>query len=93
MPRHYLSLIDPEPTTLYKIPENILVFPLCIYTSWATILLQEHKKESIKIQFKTKSGMFIQKNIHSIGSRIFNRIIHSQKKEENYSKFQKKAKI
>ena len=58
---NYLSLKDPEPTTLYKIPENILVFPLCIYTSWATILLQEHKKESIKIQFKTKSGMFIQK--------------------------------
>ena len=32
-----------------------------------------------KIQFKTKSGIFIQKNIHSIESRIFNRIIHSQK--------------
>ena len=31
------------------------------------------------IQFKTKSGLFIQKNIHSIESRIFNRIIHSQK--------------
>ena len=40
---NYLSLKDPEPTTLYKIPENILVFPLCIYTSWATILLQEHR--------------------------------------------------
>ena len=32
-----------------------------------------------KIQFKTKSGIFIQKNIHSIESRIFNRIIHSKK--------------
>ena len=31
------------------------------------------------IQFKTKSGIFIQKNIHSIESRIFNRISHSQK--------------
>ena len=29
------------------------------------------------IQFKTKSKIFIQKNIHSIESRIFNRIIHS----------------
>ena len=32
-----------------------------------------------KIQFKTKSKIFIQKNIHSIESRIFNRIIHSKK--------------
>ena len=31
------------------------------------------------IQFKTKSKIFIQKNIHSIESRIFNRIIHSKK--------------
>ena len=46
-----------------------------------------------KIKFKTKSKIFIQKNIHSIESRIFNRIIHSQKNEENYSKFQNKAKI
>jgi len=45
-----------------------------------------------KIQFKTKSGIFIQKNIHSIESRIFKRIVHS-KNEENYSKFQNKAKI
>ena len=29
-----------------------------------------------KIQFKTKSRIFIQKNIHSVESRIFNRIIH-----------------
>ena len=28
------------------------------------------------IQFKTKSGIFIQKNIHSIESKVFNRIIH-----------------
>ena len=31
------------------------------------------------IQLKTKSKIFIQKNIHSIKSRMFNRIIHSQK--------------
>ena len=37
------------------------------------------KMIQFKIQFKTKSGIFIQKNIHSIESRIFNRIIHSQK--------------
>ena len=30
------------------------------------------------IQFKTKSGIFIQKNIQSIESKIFNRIIHSK---------------
>ena len=41
-----------------------------------------------KIKFKTKSEIFIQKNIHSIESGIFNRIIHSPKKQENYSKFQ-----
>ena len=35
------------------------------------------KMIQIKIQFKTKSKIFIQKNIHSIESRIFNRIIHS----------------
>ena len=29
------------------------------------------------IQFKTKSRIFIQKNIHSIESRTFNKIIHS----------------
>ena len=34
------------------------------------------------IQFKTKSGIFIKKNIHSIESKIFNRIIHSQKMEK-----------
>ena len=32
-----------------------------------------------KIQFKTKSKIFIKKNIHSIGPRIFNRIIHFKK--------------
>ena len=37
------------------------------------------KMIQIKIQFKTKSEIFIQKNIHSIESRIFNKIIHSQK--------------
>ena len=37
------------------------------------------KMIQFKIQFKTKSKIFIQKNIHSIESRIFNRIIHSQK--------------
>ena len=31
------------------------------------------------IQFKTKSGIFIQKNIHSLESRIFNRNIHLKK--------------
>ena len=37
------------------------------------------KMIQFKIQFKTKSKIFIQKNIHSIESRIFNRIIHSKK--------------
>ena len=37
------------------------------------------KMIQFKIQFKTKSGIFIQKNIHSIESWIFNRIIHSKK--------------
>ena len=37
------------------------------------------KMIQFKIQFKTKSRIFIQQNIHSIESRIFNRIIHSQK--------------
>merc|ERR1712062_516831 len=37
------------------------------------------KMIQFKIQFKTKSKIFIQKNIHSIESRIFNKIIHSQK--------------
>ena len=32
-----------------------------------------------KIQFKTRSGIFTQKNIHSIEIRIFNLIIHSIK--------------
>ena len=35
------------------------------------------KMIQFKIQFKTKSKIFIQKNIHSIESKIFNRIIHS----------------
>ena len=39
------------------------------------------KMIQFKIQFKTKSGIFIQKIYHSIESRIFNRIIHSQKKK------------
>ena len=41
-----------------------------------------------KIQFKPKSKIFIQKNIHSTESIVFNGIIHSKKIEENFSKFQ-----
>ena len=37
------------------------------------------KMIQFKIQFETKSGILIQKNIHSIESIVFNRIIHSQK--------------
>ena len=33
-----------------------------------------------KIQFETKSGILIPKNIHSIESIIFNKIIHSLRK-------------
>ena len=40
------------------------------------------------IQFKTKSRIFIQKNIHSIEYRIFTINIHSKEFKENYSKFQ-----
>ena len=47
------------------------------------------KNDSIKKIF----GIFIQKIFHSIESRIFNKIIHSKKKEENCSKFQNEAKI
>ena len=43
----------------------------------------------IKNQFKTKYRIFIQKDIHSIEYKIFNRIIHSKEFKENYSKFQK----
>ena len=50
------------------------------------------KNDSIKIQFKTKSGIFIQKIIHSLEYRIFNKIIHL-KNEDSYSKFQNKAKM
>ena len=46
-----------------------------------------------KIQLKTKSSVFIQKNIHSIESRMFKRIIHFKKNEGNYLKSQIKAKI
>ena len=35
------------------------------------------KMIQFKIQFKPKSKIFIQKNIHSTESRIFNKIIHS----------------
>ena len=35
------------------------------------------------IQFKTKYKIFIQKNIHSTESIVFNGIIHSKKIEEN----------
>ena len=37
------------------------------------------KMIQFKIQFKTKSKIFIQKNVHSIESKIFNSIIHSKK--------------
>ena len=37
------------------------------------------KMIQFKIQFQTKSKIFIKKNIHSIEFRIFNRIIHSKK--------------
>ena len=37
------------------------------------------KMIQFKIKFKTKSKIFIQKNINSIESKIFNKIIHSQK--------------
>ena len=40
------------------------------------------------IQFKTKSRILIQKNIHSIEPRIFNKIINSKFFEGNRSKFQ-----
>ena len=46
------------------------------------------KMIQFKIQFKTKSKIFIQKNIPSTESIVFNGIIHSKKIEENYSKFQ-----
>ena len=56
------------------------------------------KMIELKIQFKTKYRIFIQKifiqkifikkDIHSIEYRIFNRIIHSKEFKENYSKFQ-----
>ena len=36
------------------------------------------KMIQFKIQFKTKSRIFIQKNIHTIEYRIFNRTIHSK---------------
>ena len=41
------------------------------------------KMIQFKIQFKTKSKIFIQKNIHSTESIVFNGIIHSKKIEEN----------
>ena len=37
------------------------------------------KMIQFKIQFKTKSKIFIQKNIHSTESIVFNGIIHSKK--------------
>ena len=66
---------------------NQIFFPLLHYkvsTSHVRYVLKIHffiefglKMIQFKIQFKTKSKIFIQKNIHSIESRIFNRIIHS----------------
>ena len=43
-----------------------------------------------KIQFKTKPEIFIQKNIHSIESRIFIRIIHSKHMGWEYVSREKK---
>ena len=50
------------------------------------------KMIQFKIQFKTKSGIFIQKNIHSIESKIFKKNIHSEKKRKiiQYSKIRPK---
>ena len=42
--------------------------------------------DQFKIQFKTKSWVFIQKNIHSMESKIFSSIIHSKELKENHSK-------
>ena len=42
------------------------------------------------IQFKTKSKIFIQKNIHSIEYRKFNTIIHSKEFEKNHSKLKRR---
>ena len=70
----------------------------CSCRGWRYVLKIHFFIESVrkmiqfKIHIKTKSKIFIQKNIHSIESRIFSKIIHSQKNEENYSKFQNKAK-
>ena len=36
----------------------------------------------LEIQLKTKSIIFIQKNIHAIEFRIFNRIVHPKKMRE-----------
>ena len=57
---------------------------------WKLIFLIKSGLEMIQleIQFKTKSRIYIQKNIHSIEYRISNRIIHSKEFKENYSKFQ-----
>ena len=43
------------------------------------------KMIQFKIQFKTKSKIFIQKNIHSIEYGKFNKSIHSKEFEENHS--------
>ena len=45
-----------------------------------------------KIQLKTKSEIFIQKNNHSIEYRKLNKIIHSKEFEETYSKLEKRPK-
>ena len=44
-----------------------------------------------KIQFKTKSKIFIQNNIHSIECGKLNEIIHSKEFEENHSKLKKRG--
>ena len=63
---------------------HLWTWSLCeIVSPWRYVLKIHFFIESglkmiqFKIQFKTKSRIFIQQNIHSIESRIFNKIIHS----------------
>ena len=64
-------------------PPNPREHRLSLGSRWRYILKIHFFIESglkmiqFKIQFKTKSRIFIQQNIHSIESRIFNKIIHS----------------
>ena len=61
------------------------VWPQAIYFENSFFHWISPKNDSILNSIKNKS---IGQNIHSIESRIFNRLIHSKKIEENYSKFQ-----